>query len=193
MVRLPKSLLAFSKLVEEFVRNLSHLLPGYEIDSWKTLNPEITDTMQIKEVFTMIFGLVVLIIASIGILNLMLMAVFERTREMGVLAALGWKGNQIMALFLLEGTFIGVIGAMIGGVLSWLIVTSLGKTGIDIGYAQEIGGEAIALLGRFLYPTISLLSIIKYMLIVIIIAALASIIPAWQASKNEPAQSLHHL
>ena len=56
-----------------------------------------------------------IVIASIGILNLMLMAVFERTREMGVLAALGMKGRQVMGLFLLEGSLIGVVGAVIGG------------------------------------------------------------------------------
>ena len=84
---------------EALVANLQTHLPQYEVDSWKTLKPEITDTMQVKNSFTTIFGLVVLIIASIGIFNLMLMAVFERTREMGVLAALGWKGRQIMLSF----------------------------------------------------------------------------------------------
>ena len=51
---------------------------------------------------------------GIGILNLMLMAVFERTREMGVLAAMGMKGRQIMALFVYEGAFIGLLGGVIG-------------------------------------------------------------------------------
>ena len=74
--------------------------------------------MDTKAAVTTFFGFVVLLIASIGILNLMLMAVFERTREMGVLAALGMKGRQIMGLFLLEGTLIGVVGAVIGCTLS---------------------------------------------------------------------------
>ncbi|MEJ2747929.1 MAG: ABC transporter permease, partial [Anaerolineae bacterium] len=92
-------------------------LPNYEVDSWNTLRPEIEQTLQVKSAVTSIFGFVVLLIASIGILNLMLMAVFERTREMGVLAALGMKGRQIMTLFLLEGTFIGFIGAVVGCIL----------------------------------------------------------------------------
>ena len=68
---------------------------------------------------------------AIGILNLMLMAVFERTREMGVLAAMGMKGRQIMSLFVLEGAFIGLIGAVIGCFFSWLLMLWLGRTGID--------------------------------------------------------------
>jgi ABC-type lipoprotein release transport system permease subunit len=178
---------------ETLVANLQALLPQYEVDSWKTLKPEITDTMQVKDSFTTIFGLVVLIIASIGILNLMLMAVFERTREMGVLAALGWKGRQIMFLFLLEGTMIGAVGAVIGGLLSWALVAYLGRVGIDFTFAQEMGGEAIALLGNYLYPSIPFSNIIQHVVSVVIIAAIASLIPAWQASRNEPANALHHI
>ena len=178
---------------ESLVSTLQTQLPQYEVDSWKTLKPEITDTMQVKDSFTVIFGLVVLIIASIGILNLMLMAVFERTREMGVLAALGWKGRQIMFLFLLEGTMIGAIGAVIGGILSWLLVAYLGRVGIDFSFAQEMGGEAIALLGNYLYPSIPFVNIIQHVFSVVVIAAIASLIPAWQASRNEPAKSLHHI
>lgn len=178
---------------ETLVTDLQALLPQYEVDSWKTLKPEITDTMQVKDSFTVIFGLVVLIIASIGILNLMLMAVFERTREMGVLAALGWKGKQIMLLFLLEGTMIGAVGGVIGGLISWALVAYIGRIGIDFTFAQEMGGEAIALLGNYLYPSIPLVNIVQHVISVVIIAAIASLIPAWQASKNEPAKALHHI
>jgi ABC-type lipoprotein release transport system permease subunit len=64
-------------------------LPDVEVDSWQTLKPEIRETMQTKQVFTTVMGLIVVLIASIGILNLMMMAVFERTREMGVLPRWG--------------------------------------------------------------------------------------------------------
>ena len=83
---------------------LKAVLSGYEIDSWDTLRPEIQETIATKLAFTSIFGLVVVFIASIGILNIQLMAAFERTREIGVLAAMGMKGRQIMNVFLLEGT-----------------------------------------------------------------------------------------
>ena len=56
------------------------------MDSWTTLRPEVEETLDTKGAVTTFFGFVVLLIASIGMLNLMLMAVFERTREMGVLA-----------------------------------------------------------------------------------------------------------
>lgn len=91
-------------------------LPTYEVDTWEALKPEIREAMDTKAVFTNVFGFVVVLIASIGILNLLLMAVFERT-QMGVLAALGMKRRQVITLFLLEGALIGLIGAVVGCLL----------------------------------------------------------------------------
>jgi ABC-type lipoprotein release transport system permease subunit len=167
-------------------------LPGYEVDTWQTLRPEIRQTMQTKVAFSSFVGIVILIIAGIGILNLMLMAAFERTREMGVLAALGMKGRQIMGLFLLEGAFIGLVGAVIGCGLGALLIGWVGQVGIDLG-AYSGMGEVMALLGDRLYPSITLADLLSRGLLVVVIAAIASLYPAWQASRQEPAQALHHV
>lgn len=171
---------------------LQAALPDYEIDSWSTLRPEIRETLQTKLAFTSFFGIFVILIASIGILNLQLMAVFERTREMGVLAALGMKGRQVIGLFLLEGTLIGVLGAVIGGLLGGLLMGLLSQIGIDFSYSAGLG-EITALMGDRLYPTVTIGDIISRGLIVIFIAALASLYPAWQAARKEPADALHHV
>ena len=171
---------------------LQAALPDYEIDSWSTLRPEIRETLQTKLAFTSFFGIFVILIASIGILNLQLMAVFERTREMGVLAALGMKGRQVIGLFLLEGTLIGVLGAVIGGLLGGLLMGLLSQIGIDFSFSAGLG-EITALMGDRLYPTVTIGDIISRGLIVIFIAALASLYPAWQAARKEPADALHHV
>jgi ABC-type lipoprotein release transport system permease subunit len=171
---------------------LAAALPGYEVDSWTTLHPEIEETLAMKGAFTTILGLIVLMIASIGILNLMLMAVFERTREMGVLSALGMKGRQIMWLFLLEGALIGLVGAVIGCAIGYGLVTIVGQVGIDFGFASDMG-EVTALMGSRLYPTVGLNNVLFSGVAVTLIAALASLYPAWQASRNEPAAALHHI
>jgi ABC-type lipoprotein release transport system permease subunit len=171
---------------------LAATLPDDEVDSWTTLHPEIAETIATKGVYTTIIGFVVLGIASIGILNLMLMAVFERTREMGVLAALGMKGRQVMGLFLLEGALIGVVGAVIGCAAGYAVVAALGQVGIDFGFASDMG-EVTALMGTRLYPVVYPANVISSGLAVVLIAALASIYPAWQASRKEPAAALHHI
>ena len=171
---------------------LQAALPGYEVDSWQTLRPEITETMATKALFVSIMGIIVILIASIGILNLQLMAVFERTREMGVLAALGMKGRQIMGLFLMEGTLIGVVGAVIGclaGAGIILLIRAAG--GFDFTFAAGMG-EASALMGNRLLPALTVGDVVARGLIVAVIAAVASFYPAWQASRKEPAAALHH-
>jgi ABC-type lipoprotein release transport system permease subunit len=167
-------------------------LPSYEVDSWQTLRPEIRQTLDSKLAFTSFIGLVVLIIAGIGILNLMLMAVFERTREMGVLAALGMKGRQIMGLFLLEGAMIGIVGAVVGCGLGALLIGWFGRVGIDLSGASGMG-EVMALMGSRLYPVVTPADLLSRGVLVIVIAAIASLYPAWQAARQEPAQALHHV
>jgi ABC-type lipoprotein release transport system permease subunit len=174
------------------IANLQPDLSNYEVDSFDTLRPEIRELLAQKSAFIAVIGFIVLLMAGIGILNLMLMAVYERTREMGVLAALGVKGRQLMGLFLLEGMFIGVIGAVIGCMLSWLLVLAVGQVGIDYSMAQGTG-ELTALIGNRLYPSIPLTNVVFYGIAVVFIAALASLIPAWQASRKQPAESLHHV
>ncbi|MEZ4867921.1 MAG: FtsX-like permease family protein [Caldilineaceae bacterium] len=171
---------------------LQAALPGAEVDSWQTLRPEIRQTMDQKQIFSSIFGLIVVMIACIGILNLQLMAVFERTREMGVLAALGMKGRQIMTLFLLEGSLIGAVGAVLGCLLGALVIGWIGRVGIDFSFASGMG-EITALMGSRLYPVITTAGTVSRGLTVTVIAAIASLYPAWQAARKEPAEALHHV
>ncbi len=178
---------------DQVIGDLQADLQDYEVDSWETLKPEIRQTMDVKSQFTTIFGLIVVMIACIGILNLMLMAVYERTREMGVLAALGMKGRQVMGLFLLEGAMIGVVGATAGCTLGWLVLLAINQAGgIDLSVAAEMG-EITALMGDHIYASTNLADILRFGFMVAFMAALASLIPAWQASRKEPAETLHHV
>jgi putative ABC transport system permease protein len=166
---------------------------GYsvEVASWQELNPEMNQSLQVDKQVMSIFGLVVLLIAGVGILNLMLMAVFERTREIGLLAAIGLKRHEILGLFLLEGVFIGLLGSLVGGVLGGLVVSGVGQVGIKLSIAEM--GEMMALLGDRLYPTFRIDLLLGRALTVAVIAALASLYPAWQASRREPAEALHYV
>jgi len=178
---------------DQVIAELVPVLPGYEVDSWLTLNPEFSQVMDLSVAATAFFGFIVVAMACIGILNIMLMAVYERTREMGVLEALGMKGRQVMGLFLLEGAMIGAVGAVLGCTLGWLAMLAFNKSG---GYDMSSftsAGEIYALMGDAFYTTIDPISIIQMGLILVVMAVLASLIPAWQASRKEPAESLHHI
>jgi ABC-type lipoprotein release transport system permease subunit len=180
------------------VERLRTALPGYEVDAWDTLDPSTKEMMALEAQIMDMFGLIILLIAGVGILNLMLMAVFERTREIGLLAAMGLKRRETVALFLLEGVLIGLLGALAGSVLGGVIGAYFGRVGIDwvalyggIDMAEYSG--LIGLMGDRLYLRIGIGVLAGRALTVGVIAALASLYPAWQASRREPAEALHYV
>jgi len=178
---------------DQVISELQPALTGYEVDSWLTLNPEFAEVMELSVLATFIFGLIVVSMACIGILNLMMMAVYERTREMGVLAALGLKGRQVLGLFLLEGGMIGAVGALLGCTLGWLAMLAFNMSG---GYDMSSftsAGEIYGLMGDAFYATVDPVSIVQIGLLIVLMAILASLFPAWQASRKEPAESLHYI
>jgi putative ABC transport system permease protein len=167
-------------------------LPDYEVDSWITAEAAVQQTLGTKDQVMGLFGLVTLMVAGVGILNLMLMAVFERTREIGVLGALGLKRRETMLLFLLEGLLIGVLGVLAGGALGGVIVGYFGRVGMYFGNFGDYS-PMVALLGDRVYFEVGIVRLLSRCLTVLIIATLAALYPAWQASRQEPAEALHHV
>ena len=136
---------------------------------------------------------ILILIACTGILNLMMMAVFERTREMGVLAALGMKGRQVMGLFLLEGALVGLVAAVVGSLLGWLAILGFNASGGYDMTAYADLGELYALMGDAIYASVNPLGILRLAATVVLMATLAACIPAWQAARQQPADALHHI
>jgi len=166
--------------------------PGYEVTSWETSIPELKDTLEMKTGVMGVFGTFMIGIVAIGILNLLMMAVFERTREIGVIGALGLKPRQITIIFLLEGILMGVAGAVIGAVLGTAVNMVIGYYGIDYSAFADLT-EYTALISGRIYASVVPLKVLKHALTVAIISALAALYPAIQASQREPAEALHYV
>jgi putative ABC transport system permease protein len=173
------------------VAALQDALPGYEVDPWYVTDPTTKQTMEMEKGIMSLFGMVILLIAGVGILNLLLMAVFERTREIGIMAAMGMKRWETLVLFLMEGTFIGLLGAVAGCVVGGLINLYFAQVGLPWSAAEY--SELTALLGDRIYFDAGIGLLLNRGLTVIVIAALAALYPAWQASRREPAEALHYV
>jgi ABC-type lipoprotein release transport system permease subunit len=174
------------------IRALAPSMASYEIDSWRTNFPELTQTMATKGAVMDAFGLIMLGIAGIGTLNLMLMAVYERTREIGVLGALGFRPSQISRLFLLEGIILGGIGAFFGVALGVGCNAVLGRVGFDFGQFADMTAYMALIDGR-IYSTLGLDKAGQYVLVAVVISILASYYPAREAARREPAAALHYV
>ncbi len=174
------------------INAINSAAPGYEVTSWETSIPDLKQTMDMKTKTMSVFGVFMLAIAAIGILNQLMMAVFERTREIGVISALGLKPREVTLLFLLEGILIGVMGAVVGAILGTAINGTLGVYGLNYSQFANLT-EYTALISGSIYPQILPLGILRHALTVVVIAALAALYPAIEASHREPAEALHYV
>lgn len=174
------------------IRKLAPALPGYEIESFEDSYPELQYALASKGQVMDIFSVIILGIAGIGILNLLLMAVYERTREIGVLGAMGLKPRQISLLFILEGTLIGIVGIGVGIVLGLSFNAMMRTVGLDFTAFSGMASYT-ALLTDKVYPSWGVGRLLSRALIVAIIAALAAVIPAREAAQRDPAEALHYV
>jgi len=124
-------------------------------------------------------------IVLISILNVMVMAVYERIREIGTIGAIGTPPRRILALFLTEGLLLGVGGAAVGTGISLVVIYALNVWKITFNFARQQG--------LVLTPTISVRDVIIVAVMVIVMALLASLQPAWKASRMDPVRALGHV
>ncbi len=167
---------------------------GTEVQAltWRELNQVFLQTMEVGLRFYLVLDFIVMLVVAVIIANTLLMAVFERVREMGILAALGMKGRQIMGMFLLEAVALGLLGIIVGAALGTAIVIYMSSNGIYMG--EEVAGsvENIAL-GATMYTRLVPSTIANLSLATLVVILLASLYPAWFAARLEPVQALHTL
>jgi ABC-type lipoprotein release transport system permease subunit len=174
------------------VNALTPLLPGYEVESWANTYPELGNAVGRKNIVMDIFSVIIVMIAGIGILNLLMMAIYERTREIGLLGAMGLKPSQIATTFILEGALIGLVGVIVG--IAFGLITNLSLMQVGMDYSQFAGmTDYMALISGKVYPTLGVAKLPMRAIIIFLIAALAALIPALIALKREPSEALHHV
>ena len=174
------------------IKALNSSLPGYEYASWQTNFPELQNALNTKTGAMNIFSVIILLVVGIGILNLLMMAVFERTREIGILGALGLKPGQISWLFLLEGALMGLVGVFFGVALGLLINFWFSRVGFDYSQFTSLTSYTALISGR-VYTTLGTEKLLGRSLIVLVISLLAAFFPARAAAREEPAQALHYV
>jgi ABC-type lipoprotein release transport system permease subunit len=160
--------------------------PNYQVLTWSTMNELILQTEQMAKGYMFILYMIVLAITASVIVNTLIMAVFERTREIGILSALGMKGRRIMAMFLTESSLLAVGGIIMGLILGILVVAYFTRYGFYIGNMGLTG----LLIGDTIYAELTLQDTISLTVLTFFIALLAGLYPAVLASRMEPVKAL---
>ncbi len=174
-----------AKLEESLSKELNKMnKPVFEVHSWKKLAPFYHISRMI-DALTFFIKLMLIAIVLISIMNVMIMAVYERIREIGTLSAIGTLPSKILSMFVLEGFCLGFIGGLIGDIIGIAVVAVINLLKIRFDFGMQKG----LLLMTNIYPG----DLLAISVTVIIVSVIASLQPAFKASRMDPIDALRHV
>ena len=156
-----------------------------EVHTWADLSP-FASIVRMIDLLAVFIKIMMVSIVLISVMNVMVMAVYERIREIGTISAIGTPPGRILSLFLTEGLLLGLGGAALGTAISLAVIYALNVWKVSIHFGMQ---EAAIRLS----PTISAGDIVTIAGMVVIMALLASLQPAWKASRMDPITALGHV
>ncbi len=188
-----KTLLAAQKYLSDLFKTEDQEITVY---TWKDLAGIFLAISKSKTKSSGMIILIMLVIASIGIINTMMMAVLERTREIGMMMALGMKKKEILQLFVLEGGFIGVFGSLLGcflgGLGGWYMETK-GLSMAAFGKTYEKLSQSAYPIKDAFYGDLTFDIILMTFIFGVLISIIASLYPAIKATRLNPTEALRHI
>jgi len=157
--------------------------PATELHLWSDLSP-FANIVRMIDMMTLFIRIMLVAIVLVSVMNVMLMAVYERIREIGTLAAIGTQPGKLMAIFLAEGLLLGLAGAAAGIALSYALVGYLNLNPVVFAFCRE---------QITLRPVLELAEVAGVLGLAVLVSALASLQPAWRAARMDPIQALRHV
>jgi putative ABC transport system permease protein len=158
--------------------------PVYEVHTWEQLSP-FYNIARMIDMMTFFIKIMLVAVVLISIMNVMIMAVYERVREIGTIAAIGTLPMRILSMFLIEGLLLGVIGAAIGGLLSIALVYGINAARFTYDFARQTD--------IVLTASVNPKDLLMIVGIVILVAVVASLQPAFKASRMDPIKALGYV
>ena len=158
-----------------------------DVSRWSEVATYLGSMLKVMDGFVMIWMVVIFLALSFGLVNTLVMAVFERVREIGLMLALGMKPSNILGQILIESMMLLSVGLLIGNVLAFASIAPL-RGGIDISVVAE--GMEMMGAASVLYPRLYVSDMILANVIVLSLGFLASLSPAWRASRYEPVEAI---
>lgn len=173
--------------LEPLLVTLRAAAPGTDVSPWTALEPLLVLTENVTDVILVIWYVIVFVAMSFGLVNTLLMAVFERTREFGLFQALGMQPRQILVQVLLESLILLVFALSLGNAAAWGTLRAL-EDGIDLSAFAE-GLEMVGV-SPVIYPALSLTDVTIANLLVFVLGLAASLYPAWRAARYVPVEAI---
>lgn len=187
-------LLGSSRQVPAALQTLKNSLAGepVEILPWWQVEPFLKQFIQLDDAFFYIIVIILFVVISIGILNTIMMSIFERVREFGVMMALGVKPRQIVRLVVEEALVLGLIGVTIGSLLGSAATLYFARVGINLS-SFSAGAAAIGITSSRVYSELTAANLLFSNLAVLAVVMLVSLYPAIHASALRPVEAIRHV
>ncbi|MFN1580897.1 ABC transporter permease [Vibrio rotiferianus] len=155
---------------------------------WQEIQPLLSTMMSTMDVSNQVMLVVFVLAMTLGIINIMLMSVFERTREFGVLMAVGMQKHKIRLLIIFETLFLGLSGCALGLLGSAIMLKVLSTTGLSLAsMAEGLGAYGVDTL---LYPRVSLAEYQMIIVAIFVASFIAALYPARQILKHRPVDAM---
>jgi ABC-type lipoprotein release transport system permease subunit len=175
-------------ITNSVTREIRQKLADYEVLNWKEIQPDLAMIADFIGQIYAVFMVIILAALAFGIVNTMLMAVLERTRELGMLMAVGMNRRKIFIMIMLESIFLSIVGGFAGMAVSEVVIAITGKTGINLMKYSE-GMEAIGY-SAHLFPTIDVQFFVSTTILIVLTGIISSIYPARKALKLNPVEAI---
>ena len=156
--------------------------------TWQELNTYLDSMLRVMDGFVLVWMIVIFLALSFGLVNTLVMAVFERVREIGLMLALGMRPASILGQIIIESIFLLVLGLVIGNALSYASIIPL-QDGIDISAVAK--GMEMMGASSILYPELLMKDVVMANIVVLLLGFIASLSPAWRASRYEPIEAIN--
>ncbi len=170
------------------VERIKRLTPDYLVQGWPEIDPYLQVSASMVDFMLYIFMLIILIALGFAIVNTMLMVILERTKELGMIMAIGMNKFKVFKMIFYETTLLGIIGALVGIVISAAFTLYFGRYGIDISIVGK-GFEAMGY-GTVMKPYLELTDYFQVLIMVIITGLIASVFPTIRALKMKPVEAI---
>lgn len=159
--------------------------------NWRQLTPAISDMLTLSKKVVLVVGFIIVGLASLGMLNTMLMAIHERTHEFGILLAIGMKRRWLLLMVLLESFFLALVSALVGSVIGIAIAHYFENYGIDFSQSMPDGYDWAGMVFEpIMRAHLEPMQVINACLLMFFVTLLASFIPAWRAVQLKPAEGM---
>lgn len=177
----------FRDVEAEFNKTTELIDGSAEVKRWVDLDAYLGTMLNVMDGFVFVWIVVIFLALSFGLVNTLVMAVFERVREIGLMLALGMRPIHILGQIVIESLLLLAIGLAMGSALAWAAVQPM-KDGVDL----SIVGEGMEMWGMssVLYPELLLSDVILANIVVLVLGFLASLSPAWRAANYDPIEAI---